>query len=256
MGDPQATNLPEMAAAAIASGDPAAMQATISQLVGAFAGLQNDVQHLLQQRTNEPSNPTPPLNAMPAMVSSLTDGDSKLKLPTPKSYDGSQTPGAVENFLFDCEQYFVAKGIPSDKQVFFASALLEGSAKTWWRFLCQRPGLELDTLFVWQTFHDQFLDRFRAVNANRHARDQLANLKQEGSVRTYAQKMQELAVQIPSVQDDELKDRFIRGLKTRTRMEVTMRDPETFEDAVKLANKFDSLFTPGLAGFGFKQQTP
>jgi hypothetical protein len=63
-------------------------------------------------------------------------------------------------------------------------------------------------------------------------------------------------VQIPSVQDDELKDRFIRGLKTRTRMEVTMRDPETFEDAVKLADKFDSLFTPGLAGFGFKQQTP
>jgi hypothetical protein len=140
--------------------------------------------------------------------------------------------------------------------VFFASVLLEGSAKTWWRFLCQRAGLELDTLFVWQTFHDQLLDRFRAVNANRHARDQLANLKQEGSVRTYAQKMQELAVQIPSVQDDELKDRFIRGLKTRTRMEVTMRDPETFEDAVKLADKFDSLFTPCLAGFGFKQQTP
>jgi hypothetical protein len=108
MGDPQATNLPEMAAAAIASGDAAAMQATIDQLVGAFAGLQNDVQHLLQQRTNEPSNPTPPLNAMPTVVSSLTDGDSKLKLPTPKSYDGSQTPGAVENFLFDCEQYFVS----------------------------------------------------------------------------------------------------------------------------------------------------
>jgi hypothetical protein len=109
MDDPQATNLPEMAATAIASGDLAAMQATISQLVGAFAGLQNDVQDLLQQRTNEPSNPTPPLNAMPAMVSSLTDGDSKLKLPTPKLYDGYQTPEAVENFLFDCEQYFVAK---------------------------------------------------------------------------------------------------------------------------------------------------
>jgi hypothetical protein len=95
------------------------------------------------------------------------------------------------------------------------------------------------------------LARFQAVNASRHARDKLANFKQDGSMRVYAQKMQELAMQVPGIQDDELLDRFTRGLKPRTRMEVVMREPQTFDEAVKLADRYDSLFMPG---FGFSRQ--
>ncbi|GAQ93110.1 hypothetical protein KFL_013050020 [Klebsormidium nitens] len=53
--------------------------------------------------------------------------------------------------------------------------------------------------------------------------------------------------------DEELLDRFTRGLKPRTRMEVTvtMRDPRTFEETVKLADRMDSLYTPG---FGLDRQ--
>jgi hypothetical protein len=58
-------------------------------------------------------------------------------------------------------------------------------------------------------------------------------------------------MQVPSMQDEELLDRFIRGLKTRTRMEVVMREPGSFDEAVKLADRFDSLFSPG---FGFDRQ--
>lgn len=225
--------------------DPAAMQATIQQLVGMVSSMQGELQRLQSQT---PASAAHVPLASPALSS---DGDSKLKIPTPKAYDGSQAPGAVENFLFDCDQYFVAKHTPADKQVFFAAALLEGVAKTWWRFLCHKAGAQVDILYDWSTFHAQLLDRFRVVNATRHARDQLADLKQDGSVRSYAQKMQDLALQIPSMQDDELLDRFLRGLKTRTRMEVTMREPQTFEDAVKLADRYDSLFNPG---FGFGRQ--
>ncbi|GAQ89857.1 hypothetical protein KFL_005690110 [Klebsormidium nitens] len=60
-----------------------------------------------------------------------------------------------------------------------------------------------------------------------------------------------MAREIPNVQDEELLDRFVRGLKPRTRMEVTMRDPSTFDEAVKLADRMDSLFTPG---FGLDRQ--
>jgi hypothetical protein len=44
----------------------------------------------------------------------------KLKLPNPKSFSSPQHPGAVENFLFDCEQFFIGMGVPEDKRVFFA----------------------------------------------------------------------------------------------------------------------------------------
>ena len=58
-------------------------------------------------------------------------------------------------------------------------------------------------------------------------------------------------MQISTIHDEELLDRFIRGLKPRTRMEVTMRDPPTFDEAVKLADRMDSLYTPG---FGLDRQ--
>ena len=227
--------------------DPIIMQTTINQLVGVVTGLQEEVQRLQAAQATPPTAGTAHI---PGNMVSMDREDSKLKIAMPKSYDGSQQTGAAENFLFDCEHYFMAKQIQSDKRVYFASALLEGPAKTWWRFLCHRKGDEIDTLLVWGTFRAQLLDRFRAVNATRHARDQLAGLRQESSVRIYAQKIQELAVQIPTMQDEELLDRFVRGLKTRTRQEVIMREPATFEDAVKLADKFDSLFSPGLGGFG------
>jgi hypothetical protein len=79
----------------------------------------------------------------------------------------------------------------------------------------------------------------------------MASLRQDGNVRKYAYKLQELAMQMSGMQDEELLDRFVRELKPRIRMEVVMREPETFDEAVKLADRFDSLFSPG---FGFGRQ--
>jgi hypothetical protein len=172
-------------------------------------------------------------------------------MPQPKSFD-SHKPGAVENFVFDCEQYFVGMGIPAEKKVFYASGLLDGSVKSWWRFLCESYGPNrLPELYQWDVFRAHLLARFTAVNATRHVRDQLADFKQTSSVRAYAHKMQDLALQIPNMHDEELLDRFVRGLKPRTRQEVVMREPTSFEKAVQLADRYDSLFMPG---FGFNRQ--
>jgi hypothetical protein len=53
------------------------------------------------------------------------------------------------------------------------------------------------------------------------------------------------------MQDEELLDRFVRGLKPRTRMDVVMREPQSFDEAVKLADRYDSLFSPR---FSFNRQ--
>jgi hypothetical protein len=131
--------------------------------------------------------------------------------------------------------------------------LLDGSVKTWWRHTCtiHRAAGTLDTLYAWATFYALLLERFRPVSASHHARDRLASLKQDGPMMTYAQKMQELALQVSDMTDPKLLDRFMRGLRSRTRMEVAMREPQSFDDAVKLADRYDSLFSPG---FGFSRQ--
>ena len=235
--------------------DPATM---LTELAGLVAGLQGEVRRLAEVQAAaavaaHEALPVPqpvPQNPEPVVNREVT---GRLKLPQPKPFNGSSTVGTVENFLFDCERYFQGMHIPADAQVLYATGLLEGGAKTWWRFICQRlertPEHEL--LMDWSYFHDELIARFRAVNATRHARDKMASLRQEGSVRTYAHKFQELSMQIPNVHDEELLDRFVRGLKPRTRMEVTMREPSTFDEAVKLADRMDSLFTPG---FGLDRQ--
>jgi hypothetical protein len=236
--------------------DPLVMQAAITQLAGLVTGLQSELHRLTAQVETRPEQAPP--RVTPAAQGQGTQTASrevtgKLKLPLPKSFSGSSQPGAVENFLFDCEQYFIGMDVAADKQVLFAAGLLEGGAKSWWRYMCQRlEGTEdLVELYTWSSFHAELLARFRAVNATRHARDKMASLRQDGNVRTFAYKLQELAMQVPGMQDEELLDRFVRGLKPRTRMQVVMREPETFDQAVKLADRFDSLFSPG---FGFDGQ--
>lgn len=254
MGDtlPDSSPIPEVEPTSL-------LAAALTQLTDVVQGLQSQMTHVQAQLAASPptQNPNPvqgvPSEAHAAYAASAEQVTGKLKLPQPKPLRDTQQPGAVENFIFDNEQYFLGMHVPDDRRVFFASGLLEGVYKTWWRHACaiaQQSGT-LEALFEWDAFRTELLARFTIVNASRHARDKLANLKQEGTVRAYAQKMQELFLRVRGMQDDELMDRFIRGLKSRTRMEVTMREPQSFDEAVKIADRYDSLFAPG---FGFSRQ--
>lgn len=219
----------------VQSDTSAMMQAALSQLTGMVSGLQGEVQRLQAQLEGREQAAAPP----PPPEVHISQA-SKLKLPIPDKYDGSSQAGAVDNFVFKNEQYFLGMGISSDKQVYFASGLLSGAAATWWRFTCLAT--QDESLYDWEIFKEQLLARFQPVNSARHARDQLAGLVQNGSVRAYATKMQELALQIPDINEGELNDRFIRGLKRRTQEAVVMREPGTFDEAVKLADRYDSLW--------------
>jgi hypothetical protein len=87
-------------------------------------------------------------------------------------------------------------GVPADRRVFFASGLLEGSVKTWYRFLTEQASgnpEDMAKLQDWDTFSALLWSRFMAVNATRHARDTLAALKQTSSVHEYARKFQSLS---------------------------------------------------------------
>ncbi|GAQ84542.1 putative retrotransposon protein [Klebsormidium nitens] len=246
----------------------AALQAAIGQLTEVVAEMAGQMQHMQAQLEEQRATAAaaggagvPPMEpAAEAQVPAAgvpgagIPGGKNLRLRFSEVYDGSSTAGAVENFIFDYEMYFEGMDTPVDKQVYLAAGLLTGSAKSWWRYTGLAHGGN-QTLYSWDAFSGELLSRFRAVNSTRHARDKLAGLRQDGSVRTYAQTMQESSLQVPGIQDEELLDRFIRGLKPRTRQEVIMREPETFEEAVKLADRYDSLW--GSAGLqsGFARPT-
>ena len=169
--------------------------------------------------------------------------NGRLKLMRPKSYTGQAHPGAVENFLFDCRQYFLGMEVSDpDKRILFAVSLLEGVAKSWWRFYAEQIGREhVAPILTWENFEAKLQARFCVVNAVHGARDKLDSLRQIGSVRSYISAFQNLLMQIPEMTEGEGLHRFKQGLQFRIKKEVALREPNSLEDAMRLAEKYDAL---------------
>lgn len=145
----------------------------------------------------------------------------------------------VEEWLFSLQLHFDAHDTAAHKRVKLAAASLRGTALTWWRF--QVLSKEDAAPTTWDDFADALTAAFQPINPAKTARDKLANLRQTTSVAAYAHSFRNLALHIPDLHDAEKLDRFIRGLKPNTQRELAIRAPPTFEDAVNMADRYDTL---------------
>ena len=58
---------------------------------------------------------------------------NKVKHPKPKSFPGAQDAKALENYIFDLEQYFKATDIEThEEKITVATMYLAEDAKLWW----------------------------------------------------------------------------------------------------------------------------
>jgi len=166
--------------------------------------------------------------------------ESRARMPKPETFSGGKRPKDTEEWLFVLDTFLTASGVNLDiERITVASGYLRGAALTWWRRVSHpsypnRPK-------TWSEFCQALLSTFQPINPAETARDTLARLRQTTSVRQYASAMRDTALDIPGISDDELKDRFIRGLKPATQTEVRLRAPDTFDDAVKIADRYDAM---------------
>ncbi len=66
-------------------------------------------------------------------------------------------------------------------------------------------------------------------------------LTQQRSVQDYVTQFRTLCFQIRGISAEEKLDRFVRGLKPTVQREVQIRDPETFDMAVQVAERIDAV---------------
>ena len=57
----------------------------------------------------------------------------------------------------------------------------------------------------------------------------------------HVQKFTELCLEIPDLNETERLDRFVRGLRLEVRREVDLHDPQNFNEAAKIAERYDSI---------------
>jgi hypothetical protein len=66
-------------------------------------------------------------------------------------------------------------------------------------------------------------------------------LRQTTTVADYVARFYKLGMQLPPMEPSHLLDKFLRGLKPKTRMELELKDPKTLDEAIRLADRFDSI---------------
>lgn len=160
-----------------------------------------------------------------------------LKATRPSIFRGTTKGSKVEDWLFQLKTYFDLVQVEDEEtKVQFASSLLEENAARWYRLQIQKKPFS-----SWKEFQDSILEFFRPVNATKVARDKLANLVQTSTVQSYVQRFTELCLDIPDLGEVEQLDRFIRGLRTEVRREVDLHDPQSFNEAAKIAERWDSI---------------
>jgi hypothetical protein len=92
---------------------------------------------------------------------------------------------------------------------------------------------------TWDEFQTSLKAHFYPIDPVKQARDQLHPLVQTTSVRDYTATFRHLCAIIGTISEDEKMDRYVRGLKTRTRGQVDLKEPETFDEACRLAEMID-----------------
>lgn len=168
----------------------------------------------------------------------------------------------LDNWIFQMKQYLALVSIEENKKTLLLSTFLTGEALLYFR--TQTLGMDLLNLDItWEGILEELRQYFTPPNNKERLMDEWTALQQTGSVTTYAGKLQALRLQLGNLTDAQILDKFIRGLRTRTKLEVQLRQPATIEAAIEIADSFDRIvynsstkykdLFASTSGFGFQQ---
>jgi hypothetical protein len=158
----------------------------------------------------------------------------------PERYNGTRNYTTIENFITMVDSFFALTQTEPPQVYYYLSTLFIGDAAIWFRY--NYPSTT-STMTTWPVIREQLRSYFIPPNKDKRILDQWASLEQRGSVQDYANDFCSLVMQLPSGTPSEasLIDKFIRGLKPKTRTELELRNPLTFNEAITLADRFDTI---------------
>lgn len=208
-----------------------ATDALATQQVASQTRFDNLVQ--MMSTLNTASNPSASTNAAPQGV---------LRDIKPPLFYGEKDCPEFETWEFQMDQYLALhSNMSQDSQMKVVGLSLRGAAAALYKDLCNLPADQKPT--TWRELAAELRAVFLPVGRTKLARDELAEARQDKlTLAIYTTKMRKLYMAIPDIAEGEKVDRYIRGLTSRhLQKEIFVHDPKTFEEAVKLATRYDSF---------------
>ena len=162
----------------------------------------------------------------------------QLKPKQPDNYDDKRDFQTIDNWIASVDSYFALTKAESSEIYHYLNTIFTGNAATWYRF--HHRNLDPTTV-TWNSVKTALLAYFIPPNHTRRLRDEWAYLRQTTTVSDYYARLTQLAMQLGEVEEERLVDKFIRGLKPKTKTEVELHDPQTLMEAVRLADRYDTI---------------
>jgi hypothetical protein len=165
----------------------------------------------------------------------------------PSTYHGERDAFVLEAWISSMTDYIQLAGVPEEHQVRLAGTYLKDHAAVW--FLTFKNQWVDKQLPTWHDFELALRTAFMPPNHIQSVMDKWAGIKQTSSVHNYVEAFQALLMQLPHNATTPIAtlDRFIRGLKPKTELEVRLRDPATLDEAIRIADRFDTIYRPTVA---------
>jgi len=159
-----------------------------------------------------------------------------------QQFGGERSGSALETWIFQTEQYFEINQVPRSDRVPLASMHLRASALLWWRERCNAVKRDVeDPIQTWTDFVARLRRYLQPADQARMFKFKLKDLKQTGSLTNYVSEFLDLALQLPELNDAEKVDSFVWGLQSQTKNEVLYRNPESLEEAITIAERYDTF---------------
>ncbi|XP_024537088.1 uncharacterized protein LOC112348553 [Selaginella moellendorffii] len=151
-------------------------------------------------------------------------------------YRGERDAEVIWEWLHKVESYFRIGQASPDEKVLIATYHLKDAAYFWWKNSSSSSAM----VGSWEDFRDAFLKFFMPANYQREAKFALMDLRQLKSVREYSSRFCKLVSRLPGLSDEDKVAYYVHGLKCSVRMGVDDHNPQTLEQAVALAETWES----------------
>ena len=165
------------------------------------------------------------------------------RLPAPELFTADdlnryRVGGDVQDWTTRFELYARLSRIPEEEGVSRLRMCLGGTAGAWLDVLLQQNPL-LRTAEVSRVLQ-LMVNQFTPVSVDELARDRLATLEQRGSVAEYNARFRALVLRVTGMSAADALDRYLRGLKTKVRVQMALLKPADLLTAMQTAERVDA----------------
>ncbi|KAA0055941.1 uncharacterized protein E6C27_scaffold319G00670 [Cucumis melo var. makuwa] len=167
---------------------------------------------------------------------------SKVKVPEPKPFCGARDAKALENYIFDLEQYFKATNtVAEEAKVTLATMHLSEDAKLWWRSRYVDIQEGRCTVDTWDALKRELRSQFFPENVEILARRKLRDLRHIGEIREYVKQFVGLMLDIRDMSEKDKVFYFVEGLKPWARAKLYEQRVQDLTSAYAAAERLFDL---------------